>query len=67
MLKQKQPFSQSLIALFQSISYICLLDMPRFSTFAPLGSALHKEMSIMLAEQGKTRIEKGFRSSRELI
>ena len=59
--------SRPLIALFQSISYICFLDMPRFSTFAPFGPALHKEMSIMLAEQGKTRIEKGFRSSRELI
>ena len=67
MLKQKQPFSQSLIALFQSISYICFLDLPRLSTFAQFGPALHKEMSIMLAEQGKTGIEKGFRYSRELI
>ena len=54
-------YAEAQTALFQSISYICFLDMPRFSTFAPLGSALHKEMSIMLAEQGKTGIEKGFR------
>ena len=67
MLKQKQPSRQPLLGLFQSISCICFLDLPRYSTFAPFGPALHKEMSIMLAEQGKTRIEKGFRSSRELI
>ena len=59
MLKQKQPSSQPHIALLQSL-------FPRSSTFAPLGPALYKKMSIMLAEQRKTG-KKGLRLSCQLI